>query len=267
LGRIIKPWSTEFSEKLQELNLPFKTVLQDNFKLLSIGDGKLMVNLLDLSNSVKPEELLALQNTYKPDNIQVIQLWEDVWRNRQAQVLARLQSFLGRNAKIHARKTSIIELSQVQVDEFLNENHLQLSVGAKFRFGLVANGQLVAVACFSRLRKMRNADGLYTSAELIRFANLLGVTVIGGFTKLLSHFINIYKPNDIMSYADKDWSIGSAYERSGFSMVEGTDPCKILVHKETLTRVFPHRLAENTDLAYYHEVYNTGNLKYILSCG
>jgi hypothetical protein len=160
----------------------------------------------------------------------------------------------------------VIELSQLEADDFLNENHLQHSVGARFRYGLVSDGQLVAVACFSRLRKMHNAAGLYTSAELIRFANLLGVTVIGGLSKLLSHFINLHKPDDIMSYADKDWSLGSAYERSGFSMVDVTDPSKILVHKETLTRIFPHRLPDNTDLASYQEVYNTGNLKYILSC-
>jgi hypothetical protein len=266
LGRIVKPWSTDFSERLQELNLPSQTIAQDHFQLLSVGNGKLMVNLLNLGNNTKPEELLGLQDEYKENNVQVIHLWEDVWSNRQAQVLGRLQSFLGMNAKVHARKTSVIELSQLQADEFLNENHLQHSVGARFRYGLVSNGQLVAVACFSRLRKMHNAAGLYTSAELIRFANLLGVTVIGGFSKLLSHFINLHQPNDIMSYADKDWSLGSAYERSGFSMVDVTDPCKILVHRETLTRVFPHRLPENVDLASYQEVYNTGNLKYILPC-
>ena len=52
--------------------------------------------------------------------------------------------------------------------------------------------------------------------NLSRFCNKLGYNVIGGASKLLNHFIKTYKATRIVSYADKDWSIGSLYYTLGF---------------------------------------------------
>lgn len=266
MGSLNKPWHNQLLTELAAAGLSYEIFPNDHFELLSLHEGKVVLNLMSLNHPKLPEELVDLQTEHKLKNVQVIHLWEDVWLNKKEQVLSRLKSIIGLNFRIHARKTEVIRLSQKEADEFLSINHLQLSVGARYRYGLAIDNKLVAVACFSGLRKMHNGIINYRSTELIRFANLLETTVIGGFTKLLSHFIKHHQPNDVMSYADRDWSIGSAYERAGFTLVETTTPAAILLDKTTSIRTFPHRLGDISTRDQYLDIFNTGNLKYILYC-
>ena len=60
--------------------------------------------------------------------------------------------------------------------------------------------------------------------NLSRFCNKLGYNVVGGASKLLSYFIKEYKASRIVSYADKDWSVGSLYYTLGFTNVGGNGP-------------------------------------------
>jgi hypothetical protein len=46
----------------------------------------------------------------------------------------------------------------------------------------------------------------FRSYELLRFASLQGYVVVGGMDKLMKAFMHENQPDDIMSYADKDWS-------------------------------------------------------------
>jgi hypothetical protein len=269
LGSLKQSWHNDLISALNLSGIGYEVVSDKGYQsvsydLISLVNGKVLLNLMDLKNPIVFNESVALQDAYALKNIQLIQLWEDVWLTRKEQVLARLQSIAGLNSKLHARKTEVVTITQQMADEFLNENHLQYSVGAKYRYALSANNVLVAVASFSGLRRMHNRIENYRSAELIRFANLRGTTVIGGFTKLLSHFMKCHNPNDIMSYADKDWSKGSAYEKAGFTLVETTPPAVIFVNKNTLKRTFPHRIDHQSE-DLYTTVYNTGNLKFILT--
>ena len=60
--------------------------------------------------------------------------------------------------------------------------------------------------------------------NLSRFCNKINTNVVGGASKLLSYFIKLYKPSRIVSYADKDWSIGSLYYTLGFENIGGNGP-------------------------------------------
>ena len=60
--------------------------------------------------------------------------------------------------------------------------------------------------------------------NLSRFCNKLGYNVVGGASKLLSYFIKEYKASRIVSYADKDWSIGSLYYTLGFENILESKP-------------------------------------------
>ncbi len=241
------------------------------YALLSFAGKNLVINLVSLNNDYKPEELIALQQAYLQEGVKFIQLWEDIWATRSVQVTGRVQSLLGLNKRIHARKTSVMAINQEQADVFLEVNHIQASARSKYRFALTADQEMVAVACFSSLRLMkRSRPAGYRSAEVIRFASISGFTVTGGFSKLLKHFIAQLAPDDIMSYADRDWSNGSVYEQAGFEQVSVTPPSEIYVHPQSLIRYFPHRLPGqagmmSTDVLGqdFIKVFNTGNLKYI----
>jgi hypothetical protein len=58
--------------------------------------------------------------------------------------------------------------------------------------------------------------------ELLRFCNKLNTSVIGGASKLFKHFINNYKYNQIISYADKCWSNGNLYKTLEFNYIKDT---------------------------------------------
>jgi hypothetical protein len=119
---------------------------------------------------------------------------------------------------------------------------------------------LVAVASFSGGKKIVRNGQACRSYELIRFANLLGCTVVGGFDKLLKKFIEENQPDDIMTYADRDWSDGRSYEKLGFERIAATPPQSFLINPQTLER--HHHLEANDQLGFI-KIWNTGNWKYI----
>lgn len=256
-------WKNNVSSVLQDLGLDIEYIEDEKYNLL-LCNHKLAVNLLPLNNDHNPYELIELQSRYQTKGIYLIQLWEDVWQSRTEQVLGRIKSILGLNKRLHARKATVIVIDQKQADFFLAENHLQASAKARYKFALNIEGETAAVACFSNLRRMKNTTS-YRSAELIRFATRTGYTITGGFSKLLKHFIKSVAPDDVMSYADRDWSLGNAYEQAGFKLVETTRPAQIWLDTQSMVRYFPHRLPEGAAAdENFVPVYNTGNLKYIL---
>jgi hypothetical protein len=60
--------------------------------------------------------------------------------------------------------------------------------------------------------------------NLSRFCNKLGNNIIGGASKSLAYFIRNYDVKRIVSYADKDWSIGKLYYTLGFENIGGNGP-------------------------------------------
>jgi len=254
----------------EDIGITIHYIKSPDYCLLSVGVGNVMINCISFESSVRPEDLVLLQEQYQQKNVSMVHLWEDIWVTRKAQVIGRISSILGLNKRIHARKTKIVSITQKQADDFLNDNHLQASAKSKYKYGLSLDDQIIAVGCFSNLRYMKGLKPGYRSAELIRFATLTGFTVIGGFSKLLKNFIQTFNPDDLMSYADRDWSLGKAYEQSGFKLTDITPPAEIWLKRDTLGRYFSHRLPVglNNDSSSINEeyikVYNTGNLKYIL---
>lgn len=251
--------------------------------MLGFKDNQeLYLNLLSAGDHPDSAETLALQQQYSQTGKQLIQLWEDIWYTRSAQILSRINALLGKNKRIHGRKTAIISITQPQADTFLNQHHLQGSAKARHRYALVVEDKYVAVATFSGKRKMTRRHADYTSVELIRFATADGFTVQGGLSKLLKHLIKTILPNDVMTYADLDWSYGKGYTKLGFELVEQTPPSAIWLDQAANTRYFPHRLPDEISTAaaqlteaerivylnslHYISVFNMGNLKYILTC-
>lgn len=255
-------WQNDVWIALQNIGVAASAEIHDKYDLILCND-KLVINLIPLDNTYEASELIELQLAYQHENKILIHLWEDIWLTRKEQVLGRFKSILGLNKRLHGRKGIILVIDQKQADDFLKDNHIQASARSRYKFALKIDGEIVAVACFSNVRWMKGISESYRSVELIRFATLIGFTVTGGFTKLLKHFIKTIAPDDVMSYADRDWSLGNAYEQSGFKLVETTPPAQIWLQKKELIRFFPHRLP-NADVDEFVPVFNTGNLKYIL---
>jgi hypothetical protein len=261
-------WHQDVLESFSAFNLPVELIEEGALVCLSFGQQNLVMSLLSPGLVPDAAALVLLQEEYKSKGIYLAHLWEDIWQSRRVQVMGRVGSILGLNRRIHGRKTNVIKIGQEEADGFLEAHHLQGTAKAKYRFGLHDGKDLVAVAGFSNLRYMKKGGPVYRSAELIRFATRSGYTVTGGFTKLLKHFTELYRPHDIMSYADRDWSLGRAYEQAGFVWSEVTPPAEIWLDLVTLKRYFMHRLpfagSDGGVESRYVKIFNTGNLKYIL---
>jgi len=254
-------WVEELVARLLASCIQVSPQTSEPYTLLVLDD-RLVLNLIPIPNTYKPEQLIALQLSYQNRGLLLVQLWADIWLSKKEQVLSRIQSLLGKNKRLHGRKTKITTLDQAGADAFLSAHHVQGSVKARYKFGLLHAGELVAVATFSGTRHMPRRGPEHRSAELIRFACTAGITVIGGLTKLLKHYISSVKPNDVMSYADRDWSDGRGYTSSGFVLEEVQEPAYLYLDPLTLNRYFPNRKPEQSSGLV--EIFNTGNLKYIL---
>jgi len=276
-------WQQELKQALLNIGIESELYTSDSFLLLKFLDNdELYLNLLSITIHPDSAETLRLQQEYSASGKQLIQLWEDIWADKPKQILSRISALMGKNQRIHGRKTSVVNITQPQADAFLKENHLQGSAKARHRYALVFDGQFVAAATFSGKRRMTRRHEDYTSVELIRFATADGFTVQGGLSKLIKHLIKTILPSDVMTYADLDWSYGKGYTKLGFELVGQIPPAEIWLDTVNNIRYFPHRLPEEISnviaeltaaekVTYlkslnYSRVFNMGNLKYIIPC-
>jgi hypothetical protein len=156
--------------------------------------------------------------------VKLIHIFEDEWVNNPEIVKSRLLNLLNKTPnKIYGRKCIIKEITNNECKEFLNENHLQGYTPASNNIGLFYNDELVSLMTFGK-RKITGKNSL----ELIRFCNKINTNVIGSASKLFKYFINKYKPEELISYADIRWSgineSSTIYNKLGFKLKHITVP-------------------------------------------
>ncbi|WP_235150068.1 hypothetical protein [Dyadobacter sp. CY345] len=258
----------------------------DSIKIIQNEKLLLIIKLIDIKNwtfslqntANKYQDLSKSRDEIRKSGVSFVTLWEDIWLTENTIVKSRLSALLGISQRIPARMTKARRIDKPMADKFLDQNHLQHTVSAKLKYGLFLPKQyfrvlkpefqpdlcvseiLVAVATFSHPRIFERGDKPFRSYELIRFANLLNTTVIGGFDKLLTYFEKECKPDDIMTYADLDWSDGASYRRLGFEAVSDKDPMAFWLNTETNER-FPQ--SKITKEQHFITVYNGGSRKFV----
>ena len=245
--------------------------------------------------ALSKDHFQKLSDTINAKGERIIHLWEDVWLNQKDLVQSRILAMIGSSIRLNARHCYIERIDMPMAERFLTKNHLQGSAKAKFRYGLFLKPQylekylgfsiydevesldgvdlrtsfkqpsehnpisLLAVALFSggRLMKYGERTG-ERSFELIRFASLRGYSVMGGMDKLLKAFSGEHNPDDIMTYADRDWSDGRSYEILGFERIEITESQTFLLDNQKFKRYSGKENFEN-----YTNIFNAGSIKYI----
>ncbi|MCF0069355.1 hypothetical protein LZD49_02665 [Dyadobacter sp. CY261] len=229
-----------------------------------------------------PDGLYAKLVSLRSDGIPAVALWEDYWIAKNSIVRSRLSAMLGISAKIPARLTQVRRIDDATTFHFLDINHLNGATSSKFRYGLFLPKQyyrvlpedfaydnsaseiLVAVATFNNARIFEQHGLPFRSHELIRFASLQGTNVVGGLDKLLNAFIREKSPDDIMTYADFEWSDGRGYRRLGFEERGTVAPQKVYLDLNNMRRIRKRAddSSENTSIKYL-TVFNLGSIKYV----
>ena len=184
-------------------------------------------------NDYKTYHLQKTINCEK-QGIHLIHIFEDEWLEKQDIVKARLLNLLGKNKfKIGARKCKIKQVHVKEERNFLNNNHLQGYVSSTICYGLywlspVNNKEyLVALMSFGPLRKNLGSSNKEGHYELYRFVTAKNFSVPGGASRLFKHFVKKFNPKQVISFADRRWSIRSdknLYESIGFKFDSYTEP-------------------------------------------
>lgn len=201
----------------------------------------------------------ALLAELSVENHKLIVVTEDRWRRQQEMMKMRLLAHLEVFIPMFARNCEVRKIDKETAAEFLSENHSYGDAACKYRYGLylkrytgrrseisrlasparndsdgnyIAPGTLVAVATFSNARKWVKGEKTIKSYEWTRYASLPGVRISGGMGKMLKAFIKDVQPDDIMSYADLEWSEGAVYEQLGFSLEGQKAPVMFVVDGE-----------------------------------
>lgn len=188
----------------------------------------------------------------KQKNIKLLTIFSNEWNDNRKIVESRLLSALNVTPrKIHARKCEIKQIDSKTASEFLNGCHIQGgSAKASVSIALIHNNEIVAVMTFGKPRFNKKFQW-----ELVRFANTLNTTVVGGASKLLSFFEKTYAPESCVSYCDLRWGDGLLYKALGFDLkTEYTRPNYFYVQQKKLEsrmKYQKHRL--NNILEKYDE--------------
>ena len=206
---------------------------------------------------------------------------EDRWHLQpeamQKRILAHLEIF----NPIYARNCEVRRIDKALAKEFLEASHSYGHAACKYRYGMFlkrhtghiaqqttsyAPGTLVAVATFSNARKWTKGDKIIRSYEWTRYASLPDIRLSGGMGRMLKVFIKEVKPDDIMSYADLEWSAGNVYSQLGFTLEGHKAPVVFSIDTATWKRSpikteTPEEGPENRTEGYFK---NFGSNKYRL---
>lgn len=164
---------------------------------------------------------------------------EDRWNRQKVMMQERLLAHLESFVPLYARNCEIRRIDKLEAAAFLDTAHSYGDAACRYRYGMflkrhtgqraalasgIEPGTLVAVATFSNARRWIKEGRDILSYEWTRFASLPGIRINGGMGKMLRHFINEVKPDDIMSYADLEWSEGKVYQELGFDLEDRKGP-------------------------------------------
>ena len=211
-------------------------------------------------------------NYFKDKGIRIVHIWEDDWTFKRSIIESQITNLLNSTKNtIYGRKCYIKEIDSKISSNFLNNNHIQGRVNSCLRLGLFHNDELVSVMTFDHFEGRNKM--LDTEWNLNRFCNLINTNVVGGASKLFKHFVKNYSPKKVISYADKDWSIGDLYYTLGFNLVHESLPDYkylvngIRVHKSRYKKSKTNTTLTETQYALENDlfkVYDCGKIKFII---
>lgn len=215
-------------------------------------------------------------NLCESKGIKLFHIFENEWMNPTKREIWKsiILNSLNKSRVIYARKCEIRKVKE-GIKSFLNKNHMQGFTPSEVNYGLYYQDELVSLMTFGKSRYDTSYD-----YEILRFCNVLNTRVIGGASRLLTHFMRDYQTKSIVSYANRRWSTGTLYESIGFKKVKVLPPsyfytkdCYTLLSRyQCQKHKLPKLLKENYDpnLTEYQNMiknryrilYDCGNLKY-----
>ena len=285
------PISQQFNISYSEKEL--LAFIKCNYSGEIISNDRNIIKPMEL-DIVLPDEKIAIEycglywhsNIYKDKNYhlnkleacnkagyRLITIFEDEWEYNKNLIKDKLLYIFGLSiaTKAYARSTILSIVDQNECKEFLNKNHIQGSGNGSIRIGLYQDDILISCMVFRRFK-----DDFF---EITRFAS--SNTVVGGFSKLLTYFKRNYDWNEIYTFADRRWSEGDLYIKTGFEIDKILKPDYRYIESEKRIHKFNFRHdrlskklgdkydpelseIENTDKNGINRIYDCGLIKFAI---
>lgn len=213
--------------------------------------------------------------------IRLVSIWEDEWAGKTEIVKSMVRNIFGRcDDRVYARNCAIRELTPCEYRAFMDDNHLQGSVNAAYKFGLVYKGEIVAAMGFGSMRISLGSGGKEGMCELYRYCCRKNLVVPGAASKLFKHAVKALKREgytDIVTYAKRDFSVGGLYRELGFEYAGETVPGYFWTNGRGRINRFSVRKSELVNAGgdsnlteaeimhgrHFYRCYDTGNLKFM----
>jgi hypothetical protein len=164
-------------------------------------------------------------------------------------VLGIIKNALGLSRKVYARKCQIVKLEST---EFFHKHHL-MGIGQGYGLGLEYQNELV---CAVQIR--RKKDKVF---EISRFCSAPGISVVGGFSKLLAAVVKTSQPDNIITFIDLRYGMGDYLEGLGFEKHKTYPSFKWTDHIKTY-----HRLQYPGNTGYekgMRKIWDCGQTKFV----
>lgn len=188
-------------------------------------------------------------------------IFEDQWRKKPNIIASKISWLADYHEKIQARDCIVKKITKTQAEEFHTKHHLMGFANSAYHYGLIHSKQIIAVASFSKGRKMDRLPENKRSFELVRYSAIEHTSITGGLTKLISEFRKECSPGDIMTYVDQLSGDTKGYETIGFIKSGNSAPIELYVNSQTHERFF-----KNPGDKKIVSFVIPGNTKLILSC-
>lgn len=202
------------------------------------------------SGDTQTDKEASIRHARKTDlcnkqGIQLLHVFEHEWNTKKDIWKRMMLSKLGKLPTVYARKCTIKEIDTSTAKEFINRNHIQGYCKSSVKIGLFSeSNELLMVATFGRSR-FNNCDW-----ELYRLASST-IAVVGGASRLIAYFKRRHI-GQLVSFANKRWSIGNVYAKIGFEYVNDTAPCYWYWKGHELSHRSMYMKHKLTNLPAYH---------------
>ena len=255
---------SEIRDFLSQNGITATETVNDGFSVFVCGEVNVIpVSVSSTSLESAEEQCVRLSGVVSVLSGKKVLVPEDMWRGRPGMMMPRLLAQLGRFRSVFARNTVISRIGKEEAASFLDRCHSYRDAASRYRYGVFTKaGELVAVASFSSGRTWVKEGGTVRSYEWVRYASLPDVRVVGGMGKVLKAFEEDVHPDDIMSYADMEWTDGAVYERLGFIEDGIRPPVQFVIDPVSWVRTALSR-ADSVSGMFDH--LNMGSVKYRLA--
>lgn len=203
-------------------------------------------------------------------NIALLQFYEHEINDKWEIVKSMIMHKLKLSSRIHARKCDVLKINHHDASALLRRSHIDGFINSTAHYGLKFGDELVSAVSFI------NKPGYW---EIARYATLPGYCIIGGFSRLLKKFILEHKPNKLITYANRRFSVADVYKFNGFQLSHITKPNYVYLTSSgkyvgTRQRFQKHKLrsilpkydgnlteAENMFINGYRRLWDAGHYK------